>query len=289
MYTVYKHTAPNGKVYIGITGQKPEQRWKNGNGYKNNPHFYSAIRKYTWKNFKHEIVENGLTKQQACDLEIELIAEYHATDPRKGYNISTGGDCSGAGVHPSAESLRKRNESIKRAYLNPELRKKMSEANKGANNPNYGKHLGLDTRRKISEAKKGKPSPWKGKHPSPEARKKMSEAHKCANNPNYGKHLSVETRLKISEAHKGTHYSPEARRKLSESHKGICPSYETRRKMSESHKGKTAKAVICVETGTLYASCTEAAQSIGVAKSGITKVLHGVHNTAGGYHWKYAD
>lgn len=24
MYAVYKHTAPNGKAYIGITGQKPE-------------------------------------------------------------------------------------------------------------------------------------------------------------------------------------------------------------------------------------------------------------------------
>lgn len=241
MYTVYKHTAPNGKVYIGITGQKPEQRWKNGDGYKNNPHFYSAIRKYTWKNFEHEIIENGLTKQQACDLEIELIAQYHATDPRKGYNISTGGDCSAAGVHLSAEALRKRNESIKRAFLNPELRKKMSEARKGANNWNYGKHLSLETRRKLSEA------------------------------------------------HKGHHYSPEARRKMSESHKGICPSSETRRKMSESHKGKNTKAVICVETGTLYASCTEAAQSIGVAKSGITKVLRGVHKTSGGYHWKYAD
>lgn len=31
MYTVYKHTTPSGKVYIGITGQKPERRWQNGN------------------------------------------------------------------------------------------------------------------------------------------------------------------------------------------------------------------------------------------------------------------
>lgn len=92
MYTVYKHTAPNGKVYIGITKQKPEKRWNNGNGYKQNKHLYSAIQKYTWENFKHEIVENGLTKEQACDLEIELIAEYHATDRRYGYNISIGGD-----------------------------------------------------------------------------------------------------------------------------------------------------------------------------------------------------
>jgi hypothetical protein len=28
MYTLYKHTAPNGKVYIGITSRKPESRWE---------------------------------------------------------------------------------------------------------------------------------------------------------------------------------------------------------------------------------------------------------------------
>lgn len=27
MYSVYKHTSPSGKVYIGITKQKPVKRW----------------------------------------------------------------------------------------------------------------------------------------------------------------------------------------------------------------------------------------------------------------------
>lgn len=30
-YSVYKHTAPNGKIYIGITSMKPENRWNNLN------------------------------------------------------------------------------------------------------------------------------------------------------------------------------------------------------------------------------------------------------------------
>lgn len=34
MYSVYKYTAPNGKVYIGITGKDPEKRWLNGRGYR---------------------------------------------------------------------------------------------------------------------------------------------------------------------------------------------------------------------------------------------------------------
>ena len=36
-YSVYKHTFPNGKVYIGITKQNPLKRWRNGTGYKGQP------------------------------------------------------------------------------------------------------------------------------------------------------------------------------------------------------------------------------------------------------------
>jgi len=45
-YIVYKHTAPNGKIYIGVTSQKANQRWKNGFGYRPNKHFFSDIVKY---------------------------------------------------------------------------------------------------------------------------------------------------------------------------------------------------------------------------------------------------
>ena len=33
MWTVYKHTSPSNKVYIGITSREPKLRWDNGNGY----------------------------------------------------------------------------------------------------------------------------------------------------------------------------------------------------------------------------------------------------------------
>ena len=261
MYTVYKHTAPNGKVYIGITGQKPEYRWDKGNGYKDNPHFYSAILKYGWENIRREIVDDGLTKEQARDLEIELIAKCHATDPRYGYNNSTRGDCGMLGVHQGAETQKGSNGSMCGKHHSAETRRKLSEANKG-------KHLSAEHRREIGEANKGK-------HPSPETRRKLSESHK-------GKHLRHETRVKIGEAKKGQ----------IPWNKGAHLSVETRRKMSDAHKGKTAywnkKAVICAETGTVYSSIAEAAESIGVTKSGITKVLHGIYKTSGGFHWRYA-
>ena len=54
-YSVYKHTFPNGKVYIGITSQKPEDRWSKGKGYQRQPLIYNAINKYGWDNIVHKI------------------------------------------------------------------------------------------------------------------------------------------------------------------------------------------------------------------------------------------
>lgn len=92
MYKVYKHTCPNGKVYIGITKQKPERRWGvNGRGYKENEYFYRAIKKYGWENIKHEIIAEGLTEDEADAMEIDLISKYRATDKNCGYNQHFGG------------------------------------------------------------------------------------------------------------------------------------------------------------------------------------------------------
>ena len=52
-YTVYKHTSPSGKVYIGVTSLRPKERWSGGAGYVKNKHFYRAIKKYGWENIKH--------------------------------------------------------------------------------------------------------------------------------------------------------------------------------------------------------------------------------------------
>lgn len=32
-YSVYVHTTPNGKRYVGMTSQEPFVRWRNGLGY----------------------------------------------------------------------------------------------------------------------------------------------------------------------------------------------------------------------------------------------------------------
>lgn len=90
-YTVYKHTGPTGKVYIGITRQKPETRWRNGEGYRHCPHFYAAIKRHGWAAFHHELLAEGLTRSEAEQMEVHLIERHRATDPRHGYNIERGG------------------------------------------------------------------------------------------------------------------------------------------------------------------------------------------------------
>ena len=132
-YYVYLHTNKvNGKVYIGITSLKPEQRWANGRGYKGQ-HFSNAIKKYSWNNFKHEVLYSGLSEAKAKILETSLIHFYNSTNPKYGYNVSEGGDV-------ISESTRKKLSEINMGkVLSEETKAKLSEVRKGSNNPMYGK------------------------------------------------------------------------------------------------------------------------------------------------------
>lgn len=70
MYTVYIHkNKVNDKIYVGITGRTVEERWGyNGNGYYRNKHFYDSILKYGWDNFEHIIIKEGLSQEEAGNL-----------------------------------------------------------------------------------------------------------------------------------------------------------------------------------------------------------------------------
>lgn len=149
MYIVYQHKNKiNNKVYIGITGRIPEERWgKNGNNYKSSPHFYAAIQKYGWDNFEHNILFTDLTKEQACLKEQELIKFFNSMDRNYGYNSTSGGEI---------------------FTLNEEARRKKSISMLGNKN-SLGHACSEEKKKKISEAQKGKIF-------SEEHKKKLSEA-----------------------------------------------------------------------------------------------------------------
>lgn len=120
-YTLYKHTFPNKKVYIGITCQDPKIRWRaDGSGYKKNPLMWKAIQKYGWNNIQHEILYENLTEETANTLEIDLIAKYQATDPNYGYNLLSGGlVCSGWKHSEQTKQKLSKNHLGKRYYDGP--------------------------------------------------------------------------------------------------------------------------------------------------------------------------
>ena len=145
-YSVYCHTNKvNGKRYIGITKHKPEKRWANGYGYSNNRHFFAAIKKYGWDSFTHEIWFTGLSYEDACSVERELIEKYDSANQEKGYNVDLGG----VGLGTASE----------------EHKKAISEARKGKPHPHKGRPL------------TGEKSPTFGTHRSEYVKQKSREAN----------------------------------------------------------------------------------------------------------------
>lgn len=180
MYTVYCHTNKlNGKRYFGITSLRPEVRWGNGNNYHSSRHFNFAIEKYGWDGFTHEVIAEGLTKEEACQMEQDLIKKYKTTDDRYGYNLSTGGESGAAGVVQSPEERKRRSELRKGRKLSMETRRKLSQIA-------MGRTFSAETLAKMSAAKKGKPL-------SEEHRKKIADS-------NRGRHMSEEAKEKIRES-----------------------------------------------------------------------------------------
>ena len=170
-YCVYVHTnKTNGKKYFGITCQKPEERWRRGNGYKNSEAFYPAIQKYGWDGFDHDIVASGLTKSEAEKLEIKLICEHQTQNKEHGYNIKEGGNA---------------------PQQTEEIKKKISETHMGPLNPMYGKHHTEQEKKNLSEKMSGEKNPRYGKKLSEETRKRISDALT-------GRHLSEDQKQKLA-------------------------------------------------------------------------------------------
>ena len=199
-YYIYKHTSPNGKIYIGVTCKSPKRRWNNGKGYAKNKHFYSAIQKYGWENIKHEIIADGLTKEEASQKEKDLILLYKSNDPKFGYNNTSGGydgyELSDTQIEALKDRTRKQfNDDEFKTKFNslmrdPERRKRVSEGLK-----QY--YESQEAREKASKAQKKK---WE----SEEYRERFKQiARKRSADPEYKRKLSrVLTEKRSSEEYK---------------------------------------------------------------------------------------
>jgi group I intron endonuclease len=224
-YCVYKHTFPNGKVYIGITKLKPEKRWNHGRGYDTQPLISRAIKKYGWENIEHEIIFEGLSQEEAEQKEIELIKQYNSNKKEFGYNIANGGNCIGT--------------------VSEETKKKISELQKG-------KKASKETKCQMSKAQKER---WNNIG-SKELKEKFRNNMLGDKNPFYNKSHSEEVKKNLSELHKGKHLSEETKKKISNTMIG--------RPLSDGAKAKISKPVRCIETNVVYCSVIEARRNTGI-------------------------
>lgn len=149
IWKIYKHTAPNGKAYIGKTSMSLEKRFQKGRAYKQCIYFEPAIKEFGWDNFKHEVLLTVGTKEMAKKAEEAMIIGYNTLWPN-GYNCMKG-------HKQSKESNKKNSESHKGKYT----------WNKGIKCPQIsqgekGHIVTSETRRKIGDANKGKPAWNKG-------------------------------------------------------------------------------------------------------------------------------
>lgn len=291
-YCVYKHTAPNGKVYIGQTKQRPSQRYQRGKGYIKCPYFFNAIEKYGWENFKHEILCDGLTAEEASEIEKEQIQKHKSNDANYGYNLTDGGSSE---FSLSDIGRKHRSEASKRLWQNENFRQEKIKSMLGKNNPMYGIKMSEESRRKMSDSAKGR------KHGpmSDVTRKKLSEVRKKQGNFRLGAKLSEETKRKISNGNKGKKVvvSDETKSKISNATKGIKKSEETRRRMKEAQQknryknAKPVKQLSMVDGSVIsvYSSALDAANAVNASSSTmICACCKGKLSKAYGYRWQYA-
>lgn len=92
----------------------------------------------------------------------------------------------------------------------------------------------------------------------------------------------------LHSANQGRMKSRENIKKAIAANKGKSLTLTTRQKISKTKRENPSilrKAVVCVETGEVFNSITQAAASVGVSRSSISKCVS--DNTAGGFHWQY--
>jgi group I intron endonuclease len=255
---VYRITnSINGKIYIGITtntlavrrrGHKASSK---SSRYKN-VHLYNAIRKYGFDNFIFEELAYCFDLESLNNTEIMLIKFFNSTNPEVGYNLASGGLVSKA----TERSRKVSSERTKKLWENKEFREKM-------------KKVALENGQRLRKIRKGS-NLWSTLTEEQKQQARLnrigkyvgSSHHSYGKGPNYGKKLSDEHKKKIGLNHLGN------------THAGVGGDHFA------------AKKVMCIETGEVFNSVSEAKQKY--SKGNIHKAAR-QGTTSMGKRWKYLE
>ena len=217
----------NGKQYVGQTIRTFKKRQKEHHNKNDTLLLYRAIKKYGIEKFKW--VSFSCPKENLDWIETLLINELKTLAPN-GYNLETGG---------------KKNKTVSKL-----TKKRMSKAQKGENNPMFGKHpisekkgkkleeiVGIERAEKIKQkqsknmkgkmsginnpmfGKKGESAPNFGHKWTQEQKDTQSQKLKGKNHRMFGKHQPEITKQRISKALEGISKSETHKENLSKSAK----------------------------------------------------------------------
>lgn len=261
IYIVYRLISPSNKSYIGVTScgfkTRLKQHIKEAEGKSTKP-IHNAIRKYGFENFKTEIIAQNMGYEIVCEMEKAMIKYYNCKNPF-GYNLTDGGD--GVIGHFHSEEVKKvLSLKAKKQWGKMDDISKFAKANKFRAKGHEAlvekfKNMAPEEKQIFKEkVSKGCKKYW------------SSEAGKAKKNLIKKPH-SEATKEKIRISLIKYRTTPEIREKVL--------------------KDLGAKKIICIETGIIYESQSQAETTLKI--NNINHVLKGKRQRAGGYHWRYYE
>lgn len=252
--TIYKiENLVNGKVYIGQTKRMFKQRkdqhlYELRNGIKRNKKLQSAWNKYGEVNFKFVII-GRYPISELDEKEIYFIEKYDSF--RNGYNMTTGGNQVMHNQKHTKEARKKMSYKVRKAWDNPSFRNKMSNrpVYYGEKSPRAKKVICINDGKVFGTLKKA------GEY--------------------YGISLN-----RVSEVCLGkTEYTglEETGKKLQFAFYEDGKQYQLKNINHVNEK----KKVICITTGEVFDSISEAGEKTGAPKASISHVCKGHRKHAG--------
>lgn len=222
----------NGKKYLGQ--RKFYRNWQEYLG--SGKSLLYAIRKYGKENFVRNIVCicNSLAELNQAEHDISVFL--NVVESSDWYNLKYGGD-SMEGYSPP-----------------PEVREKISRANKGKPAPNKGIPMSEEAKRKQREVQSGEKSAW------------------------YGRKHTEETKQKIRNKKIGTQASQETKNKMSQQRQGKN-NYDAKQIVQLTMDGEFIRD---------WEYLRQAAKELNISESGICQCCRKQRRFANGYRWMYA-
>lgn len=275
VYSVYVHTTPDGRAYVGVSGTDLEYRWKNGKNYQNCTRFRKAIEEYGWENIRHEVIASGMSREEAWNLEEQVIAELNATDEEHGYNESPGHNALGKNSKRKVVAKLKQRTSELAVKSRPVLQiepitmqvvKRWNCAKDAADAYHFKSACTVSNacRRRstdniVTPCSHG-----------------FFWSYEDEYDETYFEQFKGIALLKSGRLPRTGPRAPKSQfTEMSE---------ESKRKIGD----KNSKPVVCIETGQVFRSTRDAAKQFGVSAAAIGNCVHGKSKTCAGHTWVFA-